>query len=109
MEAHLRRLEAARVPRRVRHVLEKDVGLVHGKRLFVVLGEVPRRLGVEHLGVGQADHLRRGGPVGVLREALVAVEVSAGLRVLGEVHDGHVVQQGAEGFLLQRQLLRQGV
>ena len=92
-ELHLGGLEVAREARRVRHVLDEDVGLVHGQSLLVVLHEVGRRDRVEDLCVGQADHILRRTFVGVLGEGLVAGEIDPRRGILGEHHGGHVGEQ----------------
>ena len=92
-------LELPLVPRGVRHVLKEDVGLAEGKGGFVVLHEMPGRLCVEDLRVRQTYDTLRCFLVGVFGKGLVAGQVYAGFRVLGEGQGRHVVQQGGHGLL----------
>ena len=66
---------------RIRHVLKKDIGLIHLQRLPVVLHKVGCGLGIEDLKIRQADHTVRRIFMGILGKSLVAGQIFAGLRI----------------------------
>ena len=92
-EFQLRRLELSPVAGSIRHVLVKYIRLIHGKRHLVILDEVRSCRRVKDLRVSEARHSFRSLLVGIVREGLVAGEVSPGLNVLREGHGRHVGQK----------------
>ena len=88
----------------VRHVLKEDIGSVHRDGDPVVPDEVVRRLGVENLGIRQADHALRRLFMGIVGKGLVAGQINPGFGILGKGHAGHVVQQRCDGLFQFRDL-----
>ena len=96
----LRRLKVAYNAVRSSHILGIDKGFLHGKGLPVVINKMFRRCSREDLCIRQPDRILRAFQMRIIGKGLVASQVNSCLRILGEAHDGHIVQEGVDRLLL---------
>ena len=100
----LRALELPLISGGIREIFKKDIGRIHGKGDLILPHEIVCRLIIKDLHVGEPDYIVRFFLMRVIRKSLVTGEIYPGLRIFGESHPGHIVQQGGNGLLQLRDL-----